>query len=109
MLDKKDAYFFEFHKTLDSVYSTWYVEGAGVSTSSVKEISHDNEQLLLEKKVMSADDPTSLQRMVTFYIGINCCLKGEQEQRDLSAEQFEHSPSGGYDHNSFNKYIHFKE
>ena len=45
--------------------------------------------------------------MVFFYIGIHCCLRGGQEQKDLSVEQFQRFPSSGYDHNTYYKYTEY--
>ena len=105
-LDKKDARFTDLHKTLDTVCSTLHAEGIGASTTPAPIISIDDEELLLNTGVMSMESPTSLQFMVFFYIGIHCCLRGGQEQRDLSFKNFTRSPLDVTQYNKDTYYVY---
>ena len=87
-LDKKDLRFAEFHRTLDTFFSDLHSQGVGASTTSAPVVSVKDEDILLDEKVMSMDDPASLQNMTFFYVGLHCSLRGVQEQRSLSIEQF---------------------
>lgn len=92
-LDKKDARFSALHKTLDSVFSSLHAKGVGASKLSANVVTVEDEETLLNKEMLSMKDPTSLQRMVFFYVGLHCCLRGGQEQRSLVVDQFVRFPA----------------
>ena len=108
-LDKNDVRFAEFHKTLDSVCSQLHSQGVGASTNSAAVISLEDEEVLLDRKIMSMDNPISLQNMVFFYVSLHCCLRGGQEQRDLSIQQFSRFPSdtANYEDDTYYQYTEF--
>ena len=62
-LDKTNVRFAEFHRTLDSVCSQLHSHSGGASTNSVAMIPLEDEEALLDK-IMSMEDPISLQNMV---------------------------------------------
>ena len=73
--------------------SSLHAQGVGVTSTSAVPVSIEDEDALLDKGVLAVDNPTSLQYMVFFYVGIHCALRGRQEHRNLSAEQFTRVPS----------------
>ena len=108
-LDKEDLRFTELHKTLDTVFSDLHSQGIGASTTSAPVVSVKDEDVLLDEKVMSMDDPASLQNMTFFYVCLHCSLWGVLEQQILSFEQFTRYPShvSQYDQNTYYEYTEF--
>ena len=108
-LDKTDTRFGPLNNTLDSLFSKLHADGVGAVKKSAQVITVEDEKLLLEQKIMSYEDPKSLQRLVFFYAGLHLCLRGVQEHHDLRVDQLErHSPDTGvYNENTFYKYTEF--
>ena len=105
-LDKKDHRFIHFRNTLDTVCSQLHSKGVGSSVKSAAVMSFDDEDALWDRKVMSMDDPSSLLNLIFFYVGLHCCLRGGQEHRDLSVDQFRRYPSDTthYDGHTYYEY-----
>jgi hypothetical protein len=73
-LDKKYPRFFDLHRTLDSLFNNLHAQGIGASMSFTQVMSVEDDNILLDKKIMSYDYPVCLQNMLFFYVGIHCCL-----------------------------------
>lgn len=108
-MDKKDVHFKELLNTLDFVCSTLHSQGLGSSVNSAAAVSVEDEEQLLDKEVLSSDNPTNLQYIVFFYVGIHCCLRGSQEQRSLQINQFTRHPANvnEYDESTYYLYTEF--
>ena len=68
-LDKKDTRFAVLYRTFDSIFSTLHSQGVGTSKKSAEVIPIEEEEMLLDSKVFSMDDPESLLYMVFFLCG----------------------------------------
>ena len=88
VMDKTDRRFRELHLTLDSVCSELHRSGVGTSRNSARVISAEHEALFWEKGALGSTSPTVLQHTVFFYVGMQCVLRGVQEQHDLQISQF---------------------
>ena len=106
-LDKSDTRFVVLHNTLDSLFSRLHSEGVGAFKKSASVITVQDEDLFWESKIMSIDSPKGLQNLVFYYVGIHFCLRGVQEQHDLTVEQFKRSPADPkvYDDNTYYEYV----
>ena len=105
-IDKSNTRFLALHNTLDSLFSKLHADGVGAIKKSAPVITTEDERLLLDKKVMSFEDPKSL---VFFYAGLHLCLRGVQEHHDLKVEQLKRHPPdiAVYDENTFYEYTEF--
>ncbi len=91
-LDKTDVHFQELHKTLDTVCSQLHTRGVGAKTNSAAVITLEDEDLLWRQGILGCDSPRVLFHTVFFYVGLFFCLRGGQEQRSLTWENFRRVP-----------------
>ena len=108
-LDKKDTRFAVLYRTFDSIFSTLHSQGVGTSKKSAEVIPIEEEEMLIDSKVLSMDDPESLLYKAFFYVGLHCCLRGGQEHRSLLVEQFARFPSdtSQYNENTYYQYTEY--
>lgn len=62
--------------------------GIGMITKQAEPISKEDEEKLWEAGILSGDDPQGLLRAVFWLIGINFGIRGGEEQRNLTSENF---------------------
>ena len=91
-LDKSDVRFKDLHLTMDSVCSQLHSKSIGAVRKSASVITYADEDLFWERGVLGLDNPRSLLYTTFFYVGLHFCLRGGQEQRDLSIHQFTRTP-----------------
>ena len=92
-LDKSDVRFKDLHLTMDSVCSQLHSKGIGAVRKSSSVITYADEDLFWERRVLVLDNPRSLLYTTSFHVGLHFCVRGGQEQRDLSIHQFTRTPS----------------
>ena len=92
VFDKKDPQFRDLMLTLDSVSSELHREGIGAQCKSASVITYENENILWEKGLLGDDSPRMLQHTVFFYAGLQFCLRGIQEQYDMTVQQLKRFP-----------------
>ena len=68
------------------VYIAVELHGASIRHTAI--ISEDEEKKLWEYDILGLDNPKSLQRAVFYFIGKRFCIRGFEEQRNLSPAQF---------------------
>ena len=109
LLDKSDVRFQELHKTLDTVCSELHTRGVGAKTNSAAVISLEDEDLLWSQGLLGYDSPLVLFHTVFFYIGLFFCLRGGQEQRNLSWQNFRRVPEDpkAYTSGTYYEYYEF--
>ena len=106
---QKDVRFDEFHKTLDSVCSDLHSKGIGANVKSAVTISYEDEDVLWKEGVLGYNSPRTLLNTVFFYVGLFFSLRGGQEQRDLSWQNFKRVPADVevYDSESYYECVEF--
>ena len=78
--------------TMDSLSSDLHSKGIGAQRRSAEIIMHEDEDVLWAKGSLGSTSPRTLQHTVFFYIGLQFCLRGVQEQYDLSPSQLTRHP-----------------
>jgi hypothetical protein len=108
-LDKSDVRFKELHGTLDTVCSELHSIGIGAEVNSALIISYEHEDLFWTAGALGYDNPRALFYSVFFYTGLSFCLRGGQEQRDLSWKNFRRFPDdcSVYNGDTYYEYIEF--
>ena len=66
--------------TMDSLSYDLHSKGIGVQWRSVEIITHEDEDVFWTKGSLVSGSPQRLQHTVFFYIGLQFCLRGVQEQ-----------------------------
>ena len=87
-LDIQNQQFRPIHGACDSVYHSLHCSGVGASIRHTAIISEDEEKKLWEYGILGLDNPKSLQRAAFYFIGKRFCIRGGEEQRNLSPSQF---------------------
>ena len=66
----------------------------------------EDENLLREASVISFESPQTLQN-IFYYVGLHFCLRGVQEQHDLTVQQLIRHPSDldSYDDGTYYQYV----
>ena len=75
------------------IFRTLHEEGIEVEKKSTPVVTKANEDKLWETNIFNTSTPIDLQRVVFYYIGKVCCLRGGEEQRNLKPSQFKHCTS----------------
>ena len=83
-LNRQDANFNELHGTCDTVFRSLREVSVGTVKRSVQTFQSDDEDKLWESNVFNTSTAEGLQNTVSFYVGKVCCLRGGQEQRELT-------------------------
>ena len=67
----------------------------------------EDENLLWEASVISFESPQTRQNMIFYYVGLHFCLRGVQEQHDLTVQQLIRHPSDldSYDDSTYYQYV----
>ena len=91
--------------TMDSLSSDLHSKGIGAQRRSAEIITHEDEELFWAKGSLGSGSPQTLQHTVFFYIGLQFCLRGVQEQYELSPSQLIRYPP---DMTVFNEEVHYK-
>jgi hypothetical protein len=94
---------------MDSLCSKLHSEGVGAVKKSAEVFSFEDEECLWLKGVMGVDSPSALFNAVFFYVGLNFCLRGGQEHRNLSINQFQRHPQDMeiYNQDTFYEYSEY--
>ena len=87
-LDRKDNRFKKLHATCNVIFQALHDQGIGVQKRATPVVSQANEDKLWEAGVLNTSTPIGLQRVVFYYIGKVCCIRGGEEQRNLKPSQF---------------------
>ena len=69
------------------LYRKLHSQGIGCSVRKTEVLSNDNEEKLCISGVLNPDTPQGLLNCVFFLNGINFCLRGGIEQRELKLSQ----------------------
>ena len=93
-LDKDDSAFVSFRTTLDNLFKSLREKGIGATAYHTEGICKEEEEMLRKSSVLNIDTLKGLLRSVFYYNDKCFCLRGGQEQRELSVSQFErgHNP-----------------
>ena len=87
-LDKKTHEFKELHLLLDNMACWLRQEGVDAEVKHATLITLEEERMLWEQGVLGTDCPKSLLCAVFYLNGINLCLRGGSEHRNLKLSQF---------------------
>ena len=88
-LDKKMHEFKELHSILDNMARRLRQDGVGAEVKHATLITPEEERMLWEQGVLGTDCPKSLLRAVFYLNGVNLCLRGGGEHRNLKLSQFQ--------------------
>ena len=77
---------------MDSISSELHKKGIGAQHKSASVITDEDEDMLWAKGSLGTSSPRTLQHTVFFYIGLQFCLRGVQEQYDLTPHQLSRYP-----------------
>ena len=105
IFDKKDLRFRDLMLTMDSVSSELHRQGIGAQCKHASVITHDDENMLWEQGKLGDTSPRMLQHTVFFYCGLQFCLRGIQEQYDMTPHQLIRVPT---DKMVYNEQVHYK-
>ena len=83
MFDKEDSRFHDLLNTVDSVSSELHRKGVGSQQKQSSVITREDENLW-DKVILGSLTPQSLQHTIFIYVGLQFCLRGVQEQYDLT-------------------------
>lgn len=92
IFNKEDPAFRNLMLTMDSLSSDLHSKGIGAQRRNAEIITREDEDLLWAKGVLGSGSPQRLQHTVFFYIGLQFCLRGVQEQYELSPSQLTRHP-----------------
>ena len=87
IFNKEDPVFRNLMLTMDSLSSDLHSKGIGAQRRSTEIITIEDEDLFWAKGSLGSESPQMLQHTVFFYIGLQFCLRGVQEQYELSPSQ----------------------
>ena len=105
LFDASDTRFLDLRNTLDTVSMSLRKEGIGVSKSHAAVISSEDQKLMWESGVLGTDSPWALVRAVFVITGLHFSLRGGQEHRDLTIDQFKRFPDeSSYDEHTYYEY-----
>jgi hypothetical protein len=106
-LDKNDLRFKDLHRTLDSICSDLHSRGIGADVRSALVISYEHEDMFWQSGALGYCSPRILFYTIFFYAGLSFCLRGGQEQRDLTWKNFKRLPddTSVYDDNTYYEYL----
>ena len=85
IFDKEDS---RFLNTIDSVSSELHKKGVGSQQKQGEVITREDEDTLWNKGILGQSTPQMLQHTIFVYVGLQFCLRGVQEQYDLTITQF---------------------
>ena len=88
-LDKKTHEFKELHSLLDKLAHRLQQEGVRVEVKHATLITLEEERMLWEQGVLGADCLKSLLHAVFYLNGVNLCLRGGSEHRNLKLSLFQ--------------------
>ena len=83
IFNKEDPVFHSLMLTMDSVSSHLHSKGIGAQQKSAETIAIEDENLFWAKGSLGSGLPQMFQHTVFFYIGLQFCLRGVQEQYEL--------------------------
>ena len=86
---KHDPAFDPLHKCLDSVFRKLHNSGVGAKPKQARVITHDEEHTLWESSILGDKTPESLLHAVFYLNGLNFCLRGGEEHRQLKITQLQ--------------------
>ena len=92
ILDRQNIAFRPLMLTLDSISSDLHRDGVDVKRNSAMIISKEDEDRFWEKGLLGTSSPRVLRLSVFFYIGLQFCSRGVEEQHRLVPSQFERFP-----------------
>ena len=103
--DKRDLRFRDLMKTMDSVSSELHRQGIGAQRKHASVITQDDETMLWEQRRLGDTSPRLLQHTVFVYCGLQFCLRGIQEQYDMTPNQLIRVPT---DKMVYNEQVYYK-
>ena len=86
---KHDPAFDPLHKCLDSAFRKLHNSGVGAKPKQARVITHDEEHTLWESSILGDKTPESLLHAVFYLNGLNFCLRGGEEHRQLKITQLQ--------------------
>ena len=102
LFDLSDTRFLNLRNTLDTVSVSLRKEVIGANKTHAAVISSEDQKLMWESGVLGTDSPWTLVRAVFVITGLHFSLRGGQEHRDLSVDQFKRFPDDScYDANTY--------
>ena len=105
LFDAGDPRFLELRNTLDTVSMSLRKDGIGASKSHAAVISVEDENLMWDSGVVGTDSPWAVVRAAFVITGLYFSLRGGQEHRDLSLDQFRRHPDDvSYDEQTYYEY-----
>ena len=88
-LDEKDCRFYEFRRALSARMTELTMKGIGTTTKQAEAISQETENILWEKGLLRNGSSKAILNTMFFYNSKLFGLRGVDEHRNLSVEQFE--------------------
>lgn len=107
LFNKADFRFQDLQNTLDSVQVSLRKEGIGAIRKNTAVTMKEDEDLLWSSGVIGTDLPWPLLRAVFYTVGLAFTLRGGQEHRDLTIDQFERVPADSeiYNQETYYEYV----
>lgn len=105
IFNKNDLRFRDLMLTLDSISSELHRQGVGAQRKHAGVITHDDENMLWEQGRLGNTSPRVLQHTVFFCCGLQFCLRGIQEQYDMTPNQLMRVPN---DRMVYNEHVYYK-
>lgn len=108
VFDKKDLRFCDLMHTLDTISSDLHRQGIGAQRKHASVITLDDENVLWEQEKFGDTSPRILQHTVFFY-GLQFCLRGIQEQYNMTPNQLVRVPKYKmvYNEQVYYKYVEY--
>ncbi|XP_052084902.1 uncharacterized protein LOC127722094 [Mytilus californianus] len=87
-LDEKDSQFYEFRRSLSARMTQLTAEGIGTTPKQAEPINQESEDILWEKNLLGNKSSKSVLNTMFFYNSKLFGLRGVDEHRNLSTDQF---------------------
>ncbi|CAG2223082.1 unnamed protein product [Mytilus edulis] len=88
-LDEKDCVFYDFRRSLSARMTELTKQGIGTTTKQAEAISEETESTLWEKGLLGSTSSKAIMNTMFFYNSKLFGLRGVDEHRNLSVDQFE--------------------
>ena len=88
-LDEKDSKFYQFRRALSARMTELTAQGVGTTVKQAEPLSRETEEILWQKGLLGNSSAKAMLNTVFFYNSKLFGLRGVDEHRNLSVEQFE--------------------
>ena len=101
-LDERDSKFYEFRRALSARMTELTAQGIGTTTKQAEPVNEETEKILWDKGLLGKSTAKSLSNTMFYYNSKLFGLRGVDEHRNLTTDQFE------FGKDQLGKYIQFK-